>query len=100
MNEIFYLQAEFYRRAAITASADYLHANGIGPGVVAARAGVLGLCPIRFFAGPRFDFADDGEPGAVIEVFDADDETVLDLVAWPLTDPDRFATALGVAEGL
>ena len=31
---------------------------------------------------------------------DADDETVLDLVAWPLDRPDRFATALGVAEGL
>jgi len=100
MNSVFLLRAEFYARAAVSGSADYLRANRIDPAMVEARGGVLGICPVRFFKSSRFDFADDGEPAAVIEAFDADDETVLDLVAWPISQPEAFARALGVADGL
>ena len=36
----------------------------------------------------------------MIEVFDEDGETTVDLMAWPLDKPDQFACALGRADGL
>ena len=54
----------------------------------------------RFFPDRRFEFCDDGIPVAVCEVLGDDAETVIDLVAWPIMRPDKFATALGAAGGL
>jgi hypothetical protein len=103
-NDLQLARAELYERAdeTITASSDCIGQNGLDQTVVEACCGVLGVCPLRFFEGTRFgfDFADDGEPGAVIEALDADDETSIDLIGWPVSRPDRFASVLGVAEGL
>jgi len=65
---------------------------------VRAHAGLLELLPL-IFDGDRFDFADDGkgELGIVLEALDADGETVLDLVAWPISAPERIATMFGSA---
>ena len=49
---------------------------------------------------PSFDFFPDGVPAAVVEVFAENAQTVIDLVAWPLNDPTRFATAVGEADML
>ncbi|WP_111200193.1 hypothetical protein [Aestuariivirga litoralis] len=49
-----------------------------------------------------FEIDIDGQPTAVIEALLYDDELeqqVADLVAWPLHDPDNFATALGPHAG-
>ncbi len=62
--------------------------------------GILAVTRARFFPDRRFDFCDDGIPVAVCEVLGDDAETVIDLVAWPVTRPDKFATALGAASGL
>ena len=40
------------------------------------------------------------EPAAVVEVFAADGETVLDLAAWPLGAPERVCTMFGRAPAL
>ena len=101
MNSISALRSELYHCADITQSADFVREEGIGWAALEACCGILGICPVRFFEGSRFgfDFADDGEPGVVIEALDADD-IVIDLVGWPLSQPDLFTSALGVAEGL
>jgi hypothetical protein len=67
---------------------------------VYAFIGILGVTQARFSPDRRFKFCDDGVPTAVCEVLGDDAETVIDLVAWPIARPEKFATALGVATGL
>jgi hypothetical protein len=67
---------------------------------VYAFIGILGITRVRFLPDRRFEFCDDGVPTAVCEVRGDDAETVIDLVAWPIARPEKFATALGVATGL
>jgi hypothetical protein len=67
---------------------------------VYAFIGILAVTRARFFPDRRFEFYDDGIPVAVCEVLGDDAKTVIDLVAWPIRRPDKFATALGVASGL
>ena len=80
---------DFYDRAEITGSVDYMREHEIDACYVEAHAGVLGVCGLRFFAGQRFEFDDGPEavPSAVVEALDRDGETVIDLVAWPLAAP-------------
>jgi hypothetical protein len=95
------LRAEFYEQADASSEwVDYVHAYDLNLIAIAAQAGVLAVCRTVFLPQHRFDFSAEGEPSAVIEAFDEDGETVLDLVAWPLHDPARFASGLGRAEGL
>jgi hypothetical protein len=99
--DVQFARAELLARATISASADYLRANGIDAELVHAHAGVLGVCELRFFPQDKFDFADrgDGASGAVLEAFGRDGEEVLDLVAWPLEAPAR-ATSMFRRVGL
>ncbi len=95
------IRAEFYEWADSSADwLDYVRDHGLDLVAITAQAGVLAVCPVVFLPQGRFDFAEDGAPAAVLEAFDADGETSLDLVAWPLHDPATFATALGRAGGL
>jgi hypothetical protein len=95
------LRADFYERASASPEwFAYVYGHGLDLGIVAAHAGAFGVCPTRFFPGRRFDFDDEGSPAAIIEVFDEDGETTVDLMAWPLDKPDQFACALGRADGL
>lgn len=95
------LRAEFCDLAGWSpAWADYVHGHALDLAMVEAHAGAIGVCRVRFLPGRRFDFAPDGRLAAVIEAFGADDDRVLDLVAWPVERPDKFATALGRAVGL
>jgi len=75
--------------------AAYMRANGLDPDAVHRFAGCLAILPIRLHPTRHFDFADDGLPAAIIEAFDADGASVIDLVAWPVKRPDKVATLLG-----
>jgi hypothetical protein len=77
---------------------DYVRNNAIDIATVCRFAGLIAVTHCVFY-GRRFDFADPGEreaePAAVIEALGDDGETVVDLVAWPLEAPDRFASLFG-----
>jgi hypothetical protein len=93
-------RAELVRRAEPTPEwSAYVAAENIDL-TVYAFIGILGVTRARFFPDRRFEFFDNGIPVAVCEVLGDDAETVIDLVAWPVARPDKFATALGVASGL
>ena len=97
MSHIDAARADLCDRSEITGSADYIRANGIDSTAVEAHAGCLGVCQLEFFPAQRFDFEDGpgAVAGAVLEAFDHDGETVLDLVAWPLDAPEYVTTMFG-----
>jgi hypothetical protein len=77
----------------------------IGPldhATVAANAGALHVLPVRFHSDRTFDFQPDGSGvlSAILEVLDTDGEGVIDVIAWPVHRPDKFATAVTAAEAL
>lgn len=73
---------------------------------IQAHAGVFAVVLANFLRDnhghPIFNFDPDGVPAAVIEaiLFDQSRELYVgDLAAWPLHDPENFATALGANDG-
>jgi hypothetical protein len=77
----------------------------IGPldhATVAANAGALHVLPVSFHSDRTFDFEPDGSGvlSAILEVLDGDGEGVIDLVAWPVHRPDKFASAMRLADAL
>lgn len=71
-----------------------------------AHAGYLNLALVKFLSANDgaecFVFDQDGQPAAVIEALlidDAREVFTADLVAWPLTSPEFFATAMGMNDG-
>lgn len=84
----------------------YLKRTGLKLSTIIAHAGFLTVTLAKFYGGNSGDRAftvdQDGTPAAVIEalLFDHGREQVTaDYVAWPLTDPESFATAMGVNDG-
>ncbi len=77
--------------------------HGIDPLAVMPYAGATGIVSIVDCSGGRFDFEphlhcpDQPFDAFVCEVLDADGETSIDLVAWPLTRPDYLLTMFGRA---
>jgi hypothetical protein len=71
---------------------------------IEAACGCLVVAPVKYAADRTFDFLEPGDQGgvlsAVIECFDAGRVEVIDLCAWPLNRPEKFATYLGRADGL
>lgn len=97
--------AQFYDLAQWgRAEADYVKRHGIDMGAVNAHAGVLAIVPCTFDGRGRFCIeGPDEEPGVVIECLGDDAATTVDLVAWPIEEPETFATlggfdALGMAQ--
>ena len=64
-----------------------------------AHAGVIAVLPVALYGNGLFGF-DGTMPAAVIEVYADDDETTIDLCAWSISKPDKFATAIGAASVL
>jgi len=89
---IFYEVADWSPEAA-----SYLTAENISLEIALAHAGIFAVCRCNF-NGRRFEFDGDGVPAAVVEVLADDAATPIDLCAWPLDLPERFATALGEAD--
>lgn len=95
---ILLMRRELYAQAEWTPeSSDCVKAHGLDLDCINAHTGLFAVCLCQI-AGPNFDFFPDGVPAAVIEVLAEDGATVVDLVAWPLDAPDRFATACGEAD--
>ena len=95
------LRAELYETSEVSLEhVEFVRSEKLNLQAVEAHAGVLVVRPVRFFPNRTFDLAINGVLSVVIEVFDDDDETVIDLVAWPVNRPEKFATAFGYAEAL
>jgi len=88
--DIFFTQADWTPKAA-----DYVKRECINLEAVNAHAGCLFILNCAYNGCGHFAFGDSGEPSAVIECLAEDAETIIDLCAWPLDRPERFATALG-----
>jgi hypothetical protein len=99
-------RAELYERSLPTPEwlAFWTAAGPFDHAIIGAHAGSLSVLPVQFFADRTFDLTESGRLSAVVEVLDCDGETVVDLVAWPIDRPDKFATfhhradALGVGQ--
>lgn len=79
---------------------EYRRAQSIAQETIEAHCGCLTVLPVQFFPQARFDFTDDvdgAHQALVMEVFDFDGETVIDLIAWPVTRPDKVASMFGRA---
>lgn len=78
---------------------DYVRNNAIDLPTVCRFAGLIAVTHCVFFDHGRFDFADpaerEAEAAAVIEALGDDGETVIDLVAWAVEQPGRFARLFG-----
>ena len=79
----------------------YIKKHGIDYRVIEARCSFLAICLCAFFdhaTTPIFDFDQDGLPSVVIGVHPEIGEMPIDLVAWPLGQPESFATHLRQAD--
>jgi hypothetical protein len=78
---------------------DYVRNSAIDIETVARFAGLIAVTHCIFYDRRRFDFADpaerEAEAAAVIEALGDDGASVIDLVAWPLEAPGRFASMFG-----
>jgi hypothetical protein len=93
-------RAEFYDRVETTTSyLSYVRRHGIDIGQVTDFAGATGVIEIVDCGNGRFDWSGPGTKvmGFVCEALDADGETVVDLVAWPIDRPMHVLTMLGRA---
>ena len=77
-------------------SVDYCRTSRIDWTLTQPYCGGVYIAPAQFDL-PWFDIVEDGEEVAVVETLAEDGVTVVDLVAWPIDDPTRFATAIGAA---
>lgn len=98
--KILLMRRDLYAQGDWTPEASaYVKDHALNLQEITAHAGHFAVCLCQI-AGEHFDFFPDGVPTAVIEVLSDDAMTVIDLVAWPLQAPDRFATAVGEADML
>ena len=93
-------RADLYERADPTeAFLDYISEQRLDLSVIERFAGIGALTDILICGEGRFDFApaghDEALMGFIIEAFDADDETVIDLVGWPIDRPDQAVSMFG-----
>lgn len=91
---------DLYERADPSeAFLDYTSEQHLDLDVIDRFAGIGALTDILICGKGRFDFAppDHGEAvtGFAVEAFDADDETVIDLVAWPIDRPGEPCSMFG-----
>src|SRR5262245_4407573 len=88
---------DFFSRADwTTATAAYVAASGIDMTVVGNHAGILTIIDCYFIGNGHFAFEGNKlEPAVVCEVYAEDDETTIDLCAWPVDRPGCFASLLG-----
>lgn len=75
----------------------YLKKHGIDPETAKAHAGTVSGFHCTFDKEGYFAFDANGEQSLVFEVLDEDASTTIDLCAFSVTDPARFATAMGNA---
>lgn len=83
---------QFHLRAEARIGSDeflsYVRANRLDTLTIGWHAGAVAVLPIARHPGNRFELDDAGDPGFVCHAFAADGETVTDLVAWRLEEPE------------
>lgn len=98
------MRAALYETLPTPEGCAYRRSLGVDDATLAADGGCLVVAPVRYFPHRSFDLLEEDETGgvasAIVEVLDSDRETVVDLVAWPLHRPEKFATALRRADAL
>jgi len=104
MTPLLAMRAQIYDVLPTRVGNAYRQSIGLDHATIEATCGVIIVAPVQYFPDRSFDLIEDGETGgvlsAIIEVFDADARTIIDLLAWPLDRPDKFARALGRGDGL
>ncbi len=94
------LLRNYYSIAHWTREADaYIKQHGLDFECIIWHAGIIAVVPCTFTDGGTFCFDPQGEPAVVIEAL-AEDKSTIDLVAWPLSQPEAFATAVGAADAV
>jgi hypothetical protein len=90
---------EFHDRVEATLGSDaylrYVRENHLPTHTLAPHVGAFGVIRIVQYINRRFDFADDGDLGFVMEAYGADGETIVDLIAWRLSHSDLPMTLFG-----
>ena len=80
---------------------DYIRSQRLDVPIIARFAGMIAVTACLFYDHGRFDFAllrdREASASAVIEALGVDAATTIDLIAWPLDAPDRFARLFGDA---
>ena len=98
------MRAQLYDVLPTREGIAYRRSIGLDHATIEAACGCVIITPVRYFPDRSFDLLDDGETvgvlSAIIEVFDADARTIIDLCAWPLGRSDKFATAHLRGDGL
>lgn len=90
------LAARLEFQETVRCSAAYTRQHRIDLASLAAFNGGWGLAPIADHGNGRFDFTDsDAIPAFVIEAYGPDGETVVDVVGWPLDQPDKLMSMFG-----
>ena len=78
--------------------AGFLNRHRLNQRNVEAYCGVLTVALVAIFGDNRaervFQFDPDGIPAVVIEAFEVDAFSPMDIIAWPLFQPHLFATAI------
>ena len=77
---------------------DYFQGHNLDPLICADFAGMGAVGPIVDCGNGRFDFCEDHQDAFmafVCEAIDADGESVIDLVAWPVDRPAHVLTMFG-----
>src|SRR3954454_7202372 len=95
LNPLAFVLADYYARAG--SAVTYIRKHNLDQDALYAHAGSIAKVSCRFDGRGHFELDDAGEESIVVEVYDADDETTIDLVAWPVERPNQFATALRAA---
>src|SRR5689334_8633824 len=83
---------QFYLRAEARIGSDeflaYVRANRLDTLSIGWQAGAIAVLPIAKHPGNRFELDHAGDLGFVCHAIAADGETVTDLVAWRLEEPE------------
>ena len=95
--DILAARARLYRAYPTATSVAYVRDNDLDMRQLADAAGCFTVMRVAV-SGDRFEFSETGNTiVAIVEAFGRDGATVLDLVAWPLTDPGQILTMFGRA---
>lgn len=90
-------RGRLYRSYPTATSVAYVRDHNLDIRQIADAAGCFTVMRVAA-AGDRFEFSHQGNTVvAIVEAFGSDGASVLDLVAWPLTDPARILTMFGRA---
>ena len=100
MTRLFEERAALVEHARLLPGARYLRETGIDYATAEVACGGVFICPVVAVPPRSFKIVEDGSEAVVVEALAEDGVTILDLVTWRPSQPDRWRTLLGVAPAL